>query len=79
MAIKSETSGHPGQVNGVSRVPYPRVDVPAVVKTFPQGSSSHPVAGKPVTGVGFLTRGSGSQLVMLRVSSSQMLMQEATQ
>ncbi|PVH38013.1 hypothetical protein PAHAL_5G150300 [Panicum hallii] len=50
MAIKSETSGHPGQVNGVSRVPYPRVDVPAVVKTFPQGSSSHPVAGKPVTG-----------------------------
>ena len=29
--------------------------------------------------VGVLTRRSGSQLVMLRVSSSQMLMQEATQ
>ncbi|RCV27454.1 hypothetical protein SETIT_5G326500v2 [Setaria italica] len=50
MAIKSETSGHPGQVNGVSRVPYPKVDAPAVVKTSLQGSSSHPVAGKPVTG-----------------------------
>ncbi|CAL4973934.1 unnamed protein product [Urochloa decumbens] len=50
MAIKSETSGHPGQVNGVSRLPYPKVEVPAVVKTFPQGSSSHPVAGKPFTG-----------------------------
>ncbi|KAJ1285502.1 hypothetical protein BS78_03G284100 [Paspalum vaginatum] len=50
MAIKSETSGHPGQVNGVSRVPYSKVDVPAVVKTYAQSSSSHPVAGKPVTG-----------------------------
>jgi hypothetical protein len=50
MAIKSETSGHPGQVNGVSQVPYSKVDVPAV-KTYPQSSSSHLVAGKPVTGL----------------------------
>lgn len=50
MEIKSETSGHPGQVNGVSQVPYSKVEVP-VVKTDPQSSSSHPVAGKPVTGL----------------------------
>lgn len=49
MAIKSETSGHLGQVNGVYRVQNSKVDVPAVVKTYPQSSSSHPVAGKPVT------------------------------
>lgn len=46
-AIKSETSGHPGQANGVSQVPYPKVDVP-VVKTYPQSSSCN--AGKPVAG-----------------------------
>jgi len=46
MAIKSETSGYPGQVNGVSQVPYSKVDVP-VVKIYPQSSSSN--AGKPVT------------------------------
>uniref|UniRef100_A0A0A9E4L9 Uncharacterized protein n=1 Tax=Arundo donax TaxID=35708 RepID=A0A0A9E4L9_ARUDO len=50
MAIKSEASSYLGQVNGVSRVPYSKVDVPAVVKTFPQSSSSQPVAGNPVTG-----------------------------
>ncbi|XP_062206937.1 protein tesmin/TSO1-like CXC 6 isoform X2 [Phragmites australis] len=50
MAIKSEVSGHPGQVNGVSQVPHSKVDAPAVVKTFLQSSSSHPVAGNPVTG-----------------------------
>ncbi|TVU35031.1 hypothetical protein EJB05_16897 [Eragrostis curvula] len=50
MGIKSEASGHLGQVNGVSRVPYTKVDVPAVVKTFPQSSSSQPVAGNPVSG-----------------------------
>jgi hypothetical protein len=50
MEIKSETSGHPGQVNGVSQVAYSKVEVP-VVKTDPQSSSSHPVAGKPVTGL----------------------------
>lgn len=49
-SVNSETFGNPGQVNGVSRVPYSKVDVPAVVKTYPQSSSSHPVAGKPVTG-----------------------------
>lgn len=50
MAMKPEASGHLGQVNGVSRVPYSKVDVPAVVKTFPQSSSSQPIAGNPVTG-----------------------------
>ncbi|GJM93059.1 hypothetical protein PR202_ga09581 [Eleusine coracana subsp. coracana] len=50
MAIRPEASGHLGQVNGVSRVPYSKVDVPADVKTFPQSSSSQPVAGNPVTG-----------------------------
>jgi hypothetical protein len=50
MAIKPEASGHRGQVNGVSGVPYSKVDVPAVVKTFPQSSSSQLVAGNPVSG-----------------------------
>ncbi|XP_062222148.1 protein tesmin/TSO1-like CXC 6 isoform X2 [Phragmites australis] len=50
MAIKSEVSGHLGQVNGVSQVPYSKVDVPAVLKTFPQSSSSQPGAENPVTG-----------------------------
>ncbi|KAL6845527.1 hypothetical protein ACP4OV_025022 [Aristida adscensionis] len=47
MAIK--LSGHSGQVNG-SRVTHSKVDAPAVVKTFPQSSNSHPAAGNPVTG-----------------------------
>jgi hypothetical protein len=45
MAVKPEASAHLGQVNGVSQVPYSKVDVPAVVKTFPHSSSSQPVAG----------------------------------
>ena len=40
-------------------------------------SRSEPLHGAPTVGVP--TRRSGPQLVMLRVSSSQMLMQEATQ
>lgn len=49
MAIRSEVTGHSGQVNGVPRIPYPKVDVP-VVKTFPQSSSKHLVAGNPSSG-----------------------------
>ncbi|KQK09848.1 protein tesmin/TSO1-like CXC 5 isoform X3 [Brachypodium distachyon] len=46
MAIRPEPTGHPGQVNSVQRRPYSKVDVP-VVKTFPQSSSRHLVAGNP--------------------------------
>ncbi|KAG8055339.1 hypothetical protein GUJ93_ZPchr0001g29612 [Zizania palustris] len=50
MAIKSEVPGHPMQANGVSRIPYlKQVDV-SVVKTFPQSSNRHPVAGNPASG-----------------------------
>ncbi|KAL6614475.1 hypothetical protein ACP70R_036745 [Stipagrostis hirtigluma subsp. patula] len=48
MALK--VSGHSEQVNGASRVPHSKVDASAVVKTFPQNSSSHPVAGNTVSG-----------------------------
>ncbi|KAL5222241.1 hypothetical protein ABZP36_026954 [Zizania latifolia] len=50
MAIKSEVPGHPMQANGVSRIPYSKEVDASVVKTFPQSSSRHPVAGNPATG-----------------------------
>lgn len=49
MAIRSEANGHPAQVNGGPRIPYSKVDVP-VVRTFPQSSSKHLVAGNSSSG-----------------------------
>ncbi|KAM0896054.1 hypothetical protein ACQ4PT_023431 [Festuca glaucescens] len=51
MAIRSEATAHPGQVNGVPRIPYSKeVDVQPIVKTFPQSSSKHLVTGNPASG-----------------------------
>ncbi|CAM0882592.1 unnamed protein product [Alopecurus aequalis] len=51
MAIRSEATSNPGQVNGVPRIPYSKeVDVQPIVKTFAQSSSRHLVTGSPASG-----------------------------
>uniref|UniRef100_A0ACD5VGT6 Uncharacterized protein n=1 Tax=Avena sativa TaxID=4498 RepID=A0ACD5VGT6_AVESA len=50
MAIRSEATGHHGQVNGGPRIPYSKdVDVQPIVKTFTQSSSKHLVTGNPAS------------------------------